>query len=45
MIFARYDLKSIYEDIQRVELGEIVKLKNYYENSEFLWVFSKKIIF
>ena len=33
MIFARYDLKSIYKDIQRVELGEIVKLKKYYENS------------
>ena len=33
MIFARYDLKSIYKDIQRVELGETVKLKKYYENS------------
>ena len=35
MIFARYDLKSIYKDIQRVELVETVKLKKYYENSEF----------
>ena len=35
MIFARYDLKSIYKDIQRVELEETVKLKKYYENSEF----------
>ena len=33
MIYARYDLKSIYKDIQRVELGETVKLKKYYENS------------
>ena len=45
MIFARYDLKSIYKDIQRVELGETVKLKKYYENSEFLCFFQKKIIF
>ena len=27
MIFARYDLKSIYKDIQRVELGETVNFK------------------
>ena len=45
MIFARYDHKSIYKYIQRVELGEIVKLKKYYENSEFLCFFLKKIIF
>ena len=45
MVFARYDLKSIYKDIQRVELGETVKFKKYYENSEFLCFFSKKIIF
>ena len=45
MIFARYDLKSIYKDIQRVELGEIVKFKKNYENSEYLCFFLKKIIF
>ena len=39
MVFARYDLKSIYKDIQRVELGETVKFKKYYENSEFLCFF------
>ena len=42
MIFARSDLKSIYKDIQRVELGETVILKKYYENSEFLSFFLKK---
>ena len=41
MIFARNDLKSIYKDIQRVELGEIVKCKKYYKNSEFLCFFLK----
>ena len=35
MIFARYEIKSIYKDIQKVELGETVKFKKYYENSEF----------
>ena len=35
MIFARYDLKSIFNGIQRVELGETVKFKKQYKNSEF----------
>ena len=41
MIFARYDHKSIYKDIQKVKLGEMVKLKKYYENSELLCFFQK----
>ena len=45
MIFAKYDIKSIFKDIQKMELGETVKLKKYYQNCEFLFFFIKKIVF
>ena len=41
IIFAKYDLKSISKDIQRVESGETVKLKNNTNILNF-YVFSKK---
>ena len=44
MIFAKYDVKSIFKDIQRVELGETVKI-NITKIVYFCVFFSKKISF
>ena len=43
MIFAKYDVKSIFKDIQRMELGETVKIN--ITKILYFFFFSKKISF
>ena len=45
MIFTKYDIKSIFKGIQRMELGETVKFKKNITKIANFCVFSKKIVF
>ena len=45
MIFAKYDMESIFKDIQRMELGETVKFLKILQKLQFLLFFSKEIVF